>query len=370
MIEFRLFGEVRALPEVLETDPASLAFEDFLVRRGNFEPGEARSFVRELIGYVTEELGARYGEAIESDLDALFDLRRDLARRYGEVLDVFSGRRGPVGELPERLRPEAFRQLFDEVNTHLDALQDPSSIITHASDSPLLAGVEDLLPRPGEGESPVRDPAQAGGGVDPIPEPRVRQPGIHEQQRVELDYYRDALQSWEDPLERRRAQIAARAIANRYGFPADWDVAIRRIPEYGYTLEQIVALSERDPTFAGRGFEMVIRVPEGTSWAPRGRAFAPDGIQIGPRGFTFLEYKTSFAPEPAGFYSSEAGAEALLGDMEMRARMANEIPGCGGWTYHTGQGWLDVRIGDLIGRFELEHPDLEGLIHAPAGGVE
>jgi hypothetical protein len=370
--EIRLFGEVRLMPEALENADGVSRFRELLVERGGMDPAEARGLVSELIGYMCEDLGSLIGDALRGDLEALIDLRSEVTSRYRETLELFGGGRGAAGELPERLRPEALRSLFDQIESRLEGIESPEELINGVpQDSPLLAGFEDVLPRPGEGESPVVDRTSEPGSVlDETPVPREWFPSNYEQQRVELDYYREALRDLEDPQQRARAEAAAQAVASRYGFPPDWRVTIRRIPEYGYTLEQILALAERDPTFAGEGYEVVIRVPEGTAWAPRGRTFAPDGVQMGGRGFRFLEYKTSFAPEPAGFYNTEGGAQALLADMEMRARMSLEIPGCDGWSYHTGQGWLDVRIGDLVSRFELEHPDLAGLIHAPAGGVE
>jgi hypothetical protein len=202
--------------------------------------------------------------------------------------------------------------------------------------------------------------------TDPIQEPRQRRPSIYEQQRVELDYYIEALRGSKDPRLRAAADVSLRAFIARWRLPSSWRLRLRRIPEYGFTLEQIRALASRDPDFAARGFEVVIDVPQGALpgvTGARGASFAPDGVMQYSGGFLFLEYKTSWAPEPEGFYVSEEGRAKLEADMISRARMSMEIPGCGGWGYKTGTPWLDDAISSVLEELRWKEPELAKRIH-------
>jgi hypothetical protein len=358
-----VLGEIRELPAAVENAPELARFEDFLVERGEMPRTEARTLVSTLVASVLEGVGTRAGRAMRVHLNAIVEIRATLRFRYGEVIEIFSGRRGPVTELPPHLEEPAFNDLFDQLADHLNALRDPVGGSVDLMDDPgLRADLSEVEPRRQRGEPVAELPDVL---TDPTPDPRQWRPGTYEQQRVELDWYREALRDNPDPQLRAAAEASLRAFMNRWQIPGGWRLRLRRIPEYGYTLEQMEALASRDPDFAGRGFEVVIDVPAGAApWVgPRGASFAPDGVMQGPRGFLFLEHKASWAPEPAGFYASPEGRAALRADMTARARMSTEIPGCGGWGYHTGTPWLDEALSSVLESLRDEDPELAGRIH-------
>jgi hypothetical protein len=361
MTNVTILGEIREFPLALEDAPELTRFEDFLVRRGEMPRSEARDLIGALVASLVEGAGNRAGLAMRAHLRAIVDLRATLRVRYGQVIEIFR-RPEPVTELPPHLQDAAFRDLFNQLSDHLEALRDPAAQPGDALDT---AEVVDDLRAAMHPE--VLEPADELPDVltDEVSEPRQRPPSGYQQQRIELDWYREALRDNPDPRVRRAAEASLRAFRRRWPMPPRWILRLRRIPEYGYTLEQIRMLSSRDPDFAARGFEVTITVPEGAaSWAgPRGRTFAPDGVMQGPRGFLFLEYKASWASEPAGFYSTVEGRWRLEADMAARARMSMEIPGCGGWGYKTGTPWLDDALSSVLEEFNRHYPELAGRVH-------
>jgi hypothetical protein len=363
MTLLEVLGEVRELPSAVENAPELARFEDFLVQRGELTEPQARALTGTLVASLLESVGNRVGADMLVHLNAIVELRATLRVRYAEVVRSFRGPGTPAA-LPEHLQPEAFRDLFNQLGDELEALRNPVGRAVDALDDPAnLVGLDQL-----GAHAPELAPEDSAPNLvtDELPQERRWTPSGYEQQRVELDWYRDALQGNPDPQLRAAAEASLQAFMARFQPPNNWQLRLRRIPQYGYTLEQIRALAARDPDFAARGFEVAINVPQGLApWAqgPRGATFVPDAVMQGPRGYLLLEYKTSWAPEPAGFYSSPAGRAVLRADVVARARMSLELPGCGGWGYKTGSPWLDEAIASVLDDVRLEEPELGARIH-------
>jgi hypothetical protein len=363
MTTLELVGELHELPQAVEHAPQLTRFEDFLVERGEMPRSEAQGLVAALVASVLEGACNRAARALRAHLQAIAETRAVLRVRYAEVIKLFS-RPGPLTELPAHLDEPAFNDLFNQLAEHLEALKSSTEKATDVMDDPQSLADLSEVERSQAEAGPEAD--QPNVLTDPTAEPRLRRPGIYEQQRVELDYYIEALRGSKDPRLRLAAEASLRAFMGRWRIPSSWRLRLRRIPEYGFTLEQIRALASRDPDFAARGFEVVIDVPPGALpgvSGPRGASFAPDGVMQYGGGFLFLEYKTSWAPEPEGFYASEAGRAKLEADMIARARMSMEIPGCGGWGYKTGTQWLDDAISSVLEELRSKEPELARRIH-------
>ncbi len=392
MTTIEILGKVRELPIAVESAPELARFEEFLVRRGQMSEADAYRLTGTLVASLIEGAANRAGREMRVHLREIVRLRTTLRSRFEEVRRTFARTGAAPSSLPPELEPEALRGLFNELTMHMDAMARPVRKAVDAYRFPqLLKGLDALGEHAPE---PIpRDPLP-NLLTDEAPQERTWTSG-YEQQRVEIDFYnereryfealsnadpqvREALRSPEldpllqaverslDPRARASADAALRGLAVRFPMPRGWQLRLRRIPAFGYTLEQIRALAERDPNFAGNGFEVTITVPNGAApWAsgPRGVTFAPDGIMQGSRGYLFLEYKTSWAPEPSGFYSSPAGRAVLHADMVARARMSMEMRGCGGWGYKTGAAWLDDAIASVMAEMRLREPALADRVH-------
>jgi polyhydroxyalkanoate synthesis regulator phasin len=266
MTQIELLGELRELPAAAEHSPQLARFEDFLVDRGEMPRAEAQTLVGALVASIFEGACNRAGKAMRTHLEAIVQIRATLRVRYAEVIKLFSGPRGSVAELPPHLDEPAFNDLFNQLAQHLEALKGTVEEATDAMDDPeMLADLKEAEAQ----VKTVRKPRVPDVLTDPRTRPVQQRPGIYEQQRVELDYYREALRDNPEPQLRRAAEASLAAFIARFRLPSGWRVRLRRIPEFGFTLEQITELASRDPNFADRGFEVVIDVPQGAApWLP------------------------------------------------------------------------------------------------------
>ena len=382
MTTLEILGEVRELPIAVESAPELARFEDFLVQRSELSEAEARTLTGTLVASLIEGVANRAGAEMRTHLQAIVSLRAELRTRFEQMRRIFHGTAPGIAELPPELQPEALRDLFGQLGDHLDALRDPAAKAIDAYHNP-----ENLVPL----DILTADTEDAG------PQDRPRSsPGTYEQQRVELDLYRErerylaALEAADpeireavrddpeldsrlelfadsvDPRARASAEVSLRIFAARFGIPENWKVGLRQIPLAGFTLEQIRMLASRDASFAGHGFEVTITVPEGVEpWAtgPRGASFAPDGVMQRPQGYLFLEYKGSWAEDQPGVYPGEQWRAGVRADMVRRAQMSMELPGCGGWGYKTGRPWLDDAIVGVLDDLRRDEPELAARIH-------
>jgi hypothetical protein len=100
-----------------------------------------------------------------------------------------------------------------------------------------------------------------------------------------------------------------------------------------------IALSRFDP-IRDVGYEISVELPPDLRLGGR-ESVNPDGWSFNGDRFEWLEWKE---PEskglPAGYYNSPAGQLQLLRDLELRGRLAEQVPACNGWRYGTKAGWL------------------------------
>lgn len=379
MTKLKIIETIFETPEALENAPRLKAFQDHLVTRSGMTETEARGFIGTLVAAMVEKIGIEYAEGMRVHVEGVMSIRTQLRGKYNAVLEHF-GKRGIVRELPPELQPEVFRDLYNQLADHIEAIKSPAEAVQAATNPAVaddLATAMREFDAPGPPKEPPGPPEEILTpdvaktlGEPPLVEDKgpkpdldlddvdVREwlPGVAEQSRVERLRYMERLRArGEDPVARAAAGTAAIDFGLRYAIPPDWTLSVRRIPRFGSSEEQIRALGEIDPVFAATGYELVLR-------SPSGQAYAPDGVGQGTKGYVFLEYKDPLGATPSGYYSTEAGIESLRQTMIARAEMAGQLPGCGGWSYKTGQPWLD----DLI--FEIRDslpPELADRILVP-----
>lgn len=200
----------------------------------------------------------------------------------------------------------------------------------------------------------------------PLEEPAAQEwrASVWEQQKAERLQARERMAP-EDLVLREQVRLDAAQFAARHGFAGKgWRWWIERTPRFGAFEAQLKALSELDEAFSARGYGLVLR-------SPRNVIHKPDGVVLTPRGegFMLAEFKEPLGPQSESFYNSEAGRQKLFEDMNERALMSTELPGCRGWVYDTGAAWLDDVI--LAIREERLGADLGKRIVIPrAKGLE
>jgi hypothetical protein len=109
-------------------------FVDFLERRGGMDRPRAQALADDILAGMLLEVGDHYVSAMQGHVDGIVQLRGELARRYEGIIRHFEGRSGSVPmELPPDLQPAAFKALFDQLNTHLEALDTTAEAFTATS---------------------------------------------------------------------------------------------------------------------------------------------------------------------------------------------------------------------------------------------
>lgn len=326
---------------------------------GRVGPDRARrAVVRLLIGaldQVAEEASGRF----DANLARVQRLRADLHGRYQRVLALFAPAAPRVRALPDDLRPSSIARLFDELDRAIDDLEASTSrrgLDDAMGDVDRTRSLDDIAAaeRRAAAEAGHTDPTLFGPTpLDPDAptptSPRFR--GEHD--RAALARYRERLRLL-PPDQRVRAEVdldgqlwAASAL------PPGSTVGPRRVPDYS---EGNLAALERfrtlDPTFSGRGYELLITLPDGTR-------FQPDGIRyLDPQGrrYQFLESKEPYTWTRDSFYATPEG-QARLSDMLRRdAAIAQQLRGhgCAGFRYDTGHPDLDRFFAEAIDAMRRE----------------
>lgn len=170
---------------------------------------------------------------------------------------------------------------------------------------------------------------------------------------------------------RRAAALkAARYIQIRYlagsGIPR---VRVSRQQVTGAYHAADIALSRFD-AIRDLGYEISVDLPPDLRLGGR-QSVNPDGWSFNGDRFEWLEWKEPESKgRPAGYYSSPGKQLELLGDLEIRGRLAERVPACDGWRYGTKAGWLadvvDWTVKTLQGRDAGERPAgmTDALFHA------
>jgi hypothetical protein len=139
-------------------------FVDFLERRGGIDRPRAQALADDIVAGMLLEIGDNYVSAMQGHMDGITRIRGDLARRYEGIIRHFEGRSGAVPmELPPDLQPAAFKAMFDELNTHLEALNTTAEAFTAKSlDTPAILSDLEGLRQAGPTEPPSGVEGMAG----------------------------------------------------------------------------------------------------------------------------------------------------------------------------------------------------------------
>jgi hypothetical protein len=337
---FRIAGEVHEVPPEILGDTRVSAFEAFLTADGEMSAAEARRFTQALLSAVLGEIGTRYVKGMEAHLNAIADLRSELRARYAEVLRRAEG--GPIKALPPELEPEAFRDLFNQLVDHMEAITGPREFIDAMQRAiPLddLQAMEEAMAK----EPPPGPPTdlKLGRTGDSVFDPAR----TDAENAAALDALRELQNQGEDGMARLRAVRAAEQFRTRF-LGRDYKVSVRLTQRTAPGRAQAHGLRSFDVDLAGSGYEMVIE--------RNGVEVSPDGLELLGDRFRFLEWKEPMGPQSESYYNTEAGRAALEADMIRRARMASQIPGCDGWYYEAELGvekpWLNAVFAETIER--------------------
>jgi hypothetical protein len=100
----------------------------------------AQALADDIVAGMLLEIGDHYVSAMQGHMDGIARIRGELGKRYEGIIRHFEGRSGAVPmELPPDLQPAAFKALFDELKTHLEALNTTAEAFTARSlDTPAI----------------------------------------------------------------------------------------------------------------------------------------------------------------------------------------------------------------------------------------
>jgi hypothetical protein len=310
------------------------------------------------------------------------ELRAELHSRYTKVLGRFGpGNRKP-GPLPGDLQPSAIAALFDDLERALDDLERETSragledAMDHVDQThdvkDLLAAVEekhaDVQPQLADPTLRLDTPEALLLALERSDEDfsfSVRRGGEHD--RAALARYRERIALLPENQQGRMAAAADALEWSEQTLPADTTVTIYRVPDYSEgNLAALARFSELDPRFSGRGYEVQIRLPDGTT-------FRPDGIRwFDPRGrrYQFLESKEPYTWTAESFYATAEGQRRLRTMLERDARIAQALQGdgCQGFRYETGHPDLDRFIAEAIADMRTNGVAGAQFLSAPGGG--
>jgi len=374
---FRFRGETVAV-DVTAALNGSAALRGFRSRiaamrlRGGRRIGDdaAQHVLERLLVQVLEHAGTQFTGRAGRHLDAIQRIRTDLAARYNEALALFRPGAPRVRSLPERIRPAEFERLFRELDEHMDALEQSSS----------RRGMNDAFDHVDQTHSAETLLAEAEGrraGVDPV-SPHELPPDLDldspdadftwrprgEHDRAALAHYRERMRLVpESQALRGRVRADGVEWASR-ALPEGCEVTLYRVPDYSEgNLAALARFRDLDPNFSGRGYELQIRLPDGTRVRPDGiRFLTPEG-----RRYQFLESKEPYTWGEGNFYNTEAGQRSLRGMLDRDARIAQTLrgSGCEGFLYQTGHPDLDAFMAAQIAEMRAAGVPGADLLSAP-----
>jgi hypothetical protein len=354
-------------PDLLE----STAVQDLtrtLTSTGELSEEAAGELTQGLLKTMLAAIGDWYAKIVGSDVKAVMELREQLRVNYKETVGRVAGRQGDPARAVDA---QSYRRLFGELVAYIDRIASAKERLPEgdAASTAHEATVQALASRQvpfetsaaeaeaGEAavadESYLPDDEQSGPpdeppspAFEPLPESRrgggrgarTAEGGFEQElSRImrELDPPRGRISP-----QRAAALKAARYIQIRYlagsGIPR---VRVSRQQVTGAYHAADIALSRFD-SIRDLGYEMTVDLPPDMRLGGR-QSVNPDGWSFSGNRFEWLEWKE---PEskglPAGHYSRPGGQLELLGDLEVRGRLAERVPACDGWRYGTKAGWL------------------------------
>jgi hypothetical protein len=117
--------EIR-IPEEVFNRGSAKKFEKFVGDRVGKE--RAREILRAVLTDRVQQIAQRYVAAMRRQVIEILAIRHELARSYNEVIAHLSAGGRPES-LPQRLRPEAFDEIFNRLQGAFDGLVDPQSFL-------------------------------------------------------------------------------------------------------------------------------------------------------------------------------------------------------------------------------------------------
>ena len=319
-----LFGRVVELPPALLEEAGVTNFRKYLVRTGMSEENAGRQ-VEVLVGVLLVDSAAWLGKEMGRHLQTVERLRTELRTRYGRVLRVMRENPG-IAELPHELQPEAFHALFAEMTQHMDDLAAPGDALNQR-----MVPLQESTGRE-NGTGPAEPPAG-----------RFRRSGDAQAENAYMRELRRLSDDFDDrpkgerggrPAAPRRAvaERAAEILADHLGLDRK-SVTVGDQPMTGPHLAAWTDLGVFDPV-RELGFEMFFKVTSEVPGSTDRVQVKPDALRFrDARAFDLLEFKSHERVPGKGFFARSARAE--VADMEVRARLAESLPGCEGWRYRT-----------------------------------
>jgi polyhydroxyalkanoate synthesis regulator phasin len=326
-----------------ETERPLIDFQEMLVKRGEIEPGKARSLVEDLLTTLLDNAEHRYIEELGAEVGKIVEIRSRLKAKYDSLLEFFDPkRRSTPLDLPAELQPSAFDELFTDLDKRLEAIRQNTveGAMDALTDPEYLEDVKQELGEPKEEEPEVKPTLD----LDRLPKDPDWLPGHEESQRIERDLYNELKRLHpEDPKLRAHVEAVAKLWGKRNLPPGYEVIGVQRVPDYGVYRAQTEAFGAIDPVFAGRGYELIIKTPNG-------ELFRADALGAKGEGYAFYERKSPLGDQPSGYYNSQRGRVELFNKMIENAKIARDLQGngCGGWVYETGQPWLDASLTEMI----------------------
>jgi hypothetical protein len=358
-------------PSVLES-PGMRKFAAAVSRSGELSPEEAGRFTQLVAELFFGELANRYAAAMAADVEGVFRIREELKAGYTVDVSVASGRAGSV---IRSIGAESFERLFDTLLRYVEDIAEARDYL----DRPGTFGPEGVKPQwpevaerlAAEGLVPEAPTARERVAGETAPEPGIvgdePPPPLAPRQRTHTDAERafdrvlSEIMLRLDPargnLSEQRAlalefiELVHQRILEPAGIPR---ARLGRQLVTGPSLAADLTISPRDP-LRGLGYEMFVELPPDLRIGGR-QEVRPDGMLFGAGDtFEFAEHKSPMNVDvPAGHYAQPGAQLELLGDLEVRGRLAQRIPQCSGWRYSTDAPWLsdlaDYAVRRLSGR--------------------
>jgi hypothetical protein len=330
----------------------------------------AQAILTRLLTGAFDRIGGEYINRYDGQMRLIANLRKQLAERYSKVLDLFRPGAPRVRSLPADLRPQSIAALFDELDQALDQLEQRTS----------RDGMKDAMDHVGETRD-ARDyltdvENRRAGDVEPVgrePELDLDSPDQDFTWRVRGEHDRAALARYRERMRllpenrRRRAEVRAEAVQWALdNLPEGTTVTLFRVPDYSEgNLAALARFSQLDPRFSGRGYEVQIRLEDGTTFRPDGIRFLDDN----GRRFQFLESKEPYTWTEGSFYATPEGQRVLVAMLHRDAAIAQRLRpnGCVGFQYRTGHPDLDRVLAEAIADMRANGIGGADLLAAPGG---
>jgi hypothetical protein len=334
---------------------------------GKLGEKRATAVVERLIGGALDEVvGIQLGR-FGKTMAKIDQLRAELHGRYQRAIDLFAKSKESPLNLPAELQPANLAALFDQLDAAMADLSAKMSKRGLAAEVELLGGkdtIERLMDPPVAEHGPVKpdlkldDPEQLS-----LPPKAQQEPGSKDTAQG-VTYREGQKFAPEDLTVRAEVATVAGEWANRVlGDELDRSFISRVPTNSDASIAALERLGPDDLNFAGRGYEIQLKLTGGPE-------FRPDGIRFlnkdGSR-FQFLENKEmEIFRDDAGVHPERAQGikDMIHRDAEIAQRLRSR--GCAGFRYDTGHPALDQLIAKTIADLQKSKVPGSDLLTAPA----